>query len=107
MEKANRINAYVCEKCGRSTVTVNACDGTTPFLIECRVNNVGCGGLAQSSMYRNSQELRPDWEWYRPGELALSKMDPAIQDHVRAGGLVLRKLDASGRERYGFYTRAG
>ena len=104
-EKSNKINAYICEKCRQATVTVNACDGTTPFMIQCRANNIGCGSMAQSSMYQNSQDLLPKWEWYRPGADALSKMDSDTQEHVRRGGLILRKLSAGEAERYGFRTR--
>jgi len=109
MEQAGAINGYKCEQCSHVTFTINEVDGTTPFMIKCRRNNIGCAdrAMAQSLFYRVPQDSRPDWEWYRPEGEAFEKLDDWSKDHVNAGGLLLRKLDAAGREKYGFNTRAG
>lgn len=107
MEVSGAVNVYVCEKCGGKTVTVNRDEGVTPFMLACRVNNVGCGGHARSSFYRVDQNQTPDWEWYRPDEGELATLEPEWQHHIKSGGLKLRKLDAIGREKYGHRVRRG
>lgn len=104
MERANAINVYVCPKCGHRTVTVNRVEGVTSFLLKCR-SIAGCDEFAQSSLYRVDQSLRPDWEWYRPDEKELEAATEEVKRHIANGGLMLRKLDGAGRERYGFRTR--
>lgn len=105
-EEAGKVNQYLCEQCGHRTTTINAVAGTTPFLITCRAVG-GCDGMARSQFYRVDQQLRPDYEWYRPEGKELKKLDAPTRDHVRLGGLVLRKLDAVGRERHGYRLRRG
>jgi hypothetical protein len=61
--------------------------------------------MAQSQMYAVDQNRRPDYEWYKPENL--DSLAPEESDHVRHGGLLLQKLDAVRRERYGFRTRHG
>lgn len=50
MEQAGKINVYVCEKCGTGTITINAVEGVTPFMIGCRADWPAgdCDGEAQS-----------------------------------------------------------
>lgn len=114
MEEANHVNAYTCEKCGRHTFTVTRDAGTTPFMIGCRANNVGCGGVARSNFGAVPPDYRPDWEWVKldgPGLDAEAakhggRYAAATRGHAAKGGLFLRKLDAAGRERYGHKTRS-
>lgn len=95
MENANLINVYRCETCGNEMVTVNRHRGVTAFVIRCRVD--GCGGYGTSSMYRNSQQLKPTLEWYRPEGDELPTLDDALREHVSRGGLLLRDLAADVR----------
>lgn len=102
MELQHEKNAYRCEKCKGEIVTVNLSDGVTPFMIRCRANWPGeCGGMAQSRMYNIDQSRPALWGWYTPDAEALAKLDSETQEHVRKGGLILRKLDGAERVMHG------
>lgn len=106
MEAAFARNAYVCETCGHRTVTVNACEGVTPYLIRCRFNC--CGGTAKSQLYRISQHERPTFEWYSPEAEERQKLDRHTLQHVEHGGLLLRRLEILRAEQvYGIRLRQG
>lgn len=112
MEKAGQINAYECTVCGRRTVTVNRDDGVTPFIIMCRQGFPDtCGEEARSLCYNVPQNLLPSHEWFRPDEKMVETMekrgDTAAVEHVRNGGLHLRRLDPLQLEGYGFRMRHG
>src|SRR4051794_26368560 len=94
MSFAGRINVYRCPH-GQDTVTIDAVEGTTPFMIRCRC---GCDEMAQSQMYRVDQTLRPNYEWYSPDQAERKKLDPATREHVRMGGLLMRRLDPIRRD---------
>ena len=107
-EQANKINGYTCKGCGQTFYTINDVDGTTPFMLRCRVANIGCGGMAQSNFYRVPLLAKPSWEWFKPEGEAFEKLTDEEKDHVNRGGLLLRKLDAVRLEqRYGFNLRQG
>lgn len=88
-----RINGYICtsDDCKRVTITVDVDDGVTPFMIRCP----GCKSTAVSCMYPTSGPVPPvesaTLEWYKPDEKEMRRMHPANLDHVRRGGLLLRK----------------
>ncbi len=87
----NRLNIYTCNQCGLHIVTKDADQGTTPFLTNCRCT-VGCQGMMQSSFYRVFDPdgiMRWTHEWYSP--TVLLNMSPAVLEHVRKGGLLLRR----------------
>lgn len=105
-EQAGRANQYLCEECGQRTTTINAVDGTTPFMIRCR-GTIGCKGTALSQLYRVSQDLLPRYEWYKPDGAEIETLDRATLEHVARGGLLLRRLDGEGREKYGYRLRRG
>jgi len=97
-----KTNVYVCPVCRKSTITIDSAAGTTPFMMDCRASGKrgDCPGLARSCMYNPRMfplEFTPDsmpspaWEWYRPGKSVVAALSVAEQDHVRAGGLLLRK----------------
>lgn len=48
----------------------------------------------QSSFYRVRQDQSPTHEWFRPKSAGEKKKitDPSTAEHVRLGGLLLRKL---------------
>lgn len=105
-EKAGAINGYTCRNCKQTFYTINAVAGTTPFMVRCRVNNIGCGGFAESNFYRVPLGVRPDWEWFKPEGEAFDKLTDEEKEHVGRGGLLLRKLDDVRRERvYGMKLR--
>jgi hypothetical protein len=103
-----RINVYTCEGkaedrftvmngifhaaegkgCGRSTVTRDIDDGTTPAILMC-----DCGGDQVSAWYACDQALTPSAEWYRPNAAQLTRLPRGIRQHVKDGGLVLRAID--------------
>jgi hypothetical protein len=84
-----RKNAYVCEDCGSSIITVDRGPGFTPFLISCG----NCKGMAQSKMYRVVDWLEPTHEWHRPE--SVDGLNAASIEHVRKGGLILRPIPGS------------
>ena len=96
-EDRPKINVYTCDDCGHEHVTVDVDEGTTPMFMRCKnrlSGGRGCGGRAVSAMYRVDQSLTPGWEWYRPKRTA--GLTPAAREHVRLGGLVLRRKREAG-----------
>ena len=110
MSHQGKVNVYVCPKCKGQTVTIDADDGTTPFMIKCRSVG-GCHEeMATSSFYQVDQNLIPSFEWYRPvGEQLdrIIKQGGDMQEHVEKGGLLLRRIDGAMREKYGYRLRRG
>lgn len=98
MSGKNKVNSYVCQKCGGHTVTVDVDPGVTPFMLNCRVN-LDCGGVSLSSFYTCPQDLVPEWEWYRPTEAetmaaVAGKPDyirQVVREHRSLGGLEIRR----------------
>lgn len=84
-------NVYTCPECGNHIVTVDRDDGTTPFLTMCKADPSACRGMMQSAFYRVDQSLVPSHEWYKPDDV--SGETPAVKEHVRMGGLLLREID--------------
>lgn len=82
-------NIYTCDKCKGHVVTVDVDRGVTPFMIECKAT-LDCKGMMKSSMYRVfDQDMRADYEWYRPSAIEVVK--PHLRHHIEQGGLLLRK----------------
>lgn len=90
-EAAGLVNNYTCRACGGRIVTVNRVEGTTPFLVECRVKP-GCQGLMQSGFYRCDQAEAPTHEWYLPSLKWARRQGPDMLEHVKQGGLDLRPI---------------
>ena len=88
MEKAGQRNAYVCQKCGKSIVTENVDDGTTPFMIACRATK-GCRGAMYSTFYSIPQSTPATYEWFKP--VSMKGYSREMQEHFRLGGLDLRE----------------
>lgn len=84
-------NIYVCDRCFGHIVTTEKVEGTTPFMLECKVTP-DCMGVMESSFYRVfDQRMKATFEWYVPDEKdGLSRGE---LDHVEKGGLLLRPLD--------------
>jgi ribosomal protein L40E len=97
-EEKGLINVYVCQTCGSQIVTINREEGTTPFMIRCEATTgwrqTRCQGNCFSSFYRVDQKTAPTHEWYRPTTTGERKKlaDPAVAEHVRLGGLLLRRI---------------
>ena len=85
-------NIYICEACKSSFVTMDIDEGTTPFLTDCVEKN--CTGLAQSSLYRVDQRLRPHFVWYKPDAAEIDRLPTHLLDHISQGGLLKRAFDA-------------
>ena len=112
-----RINLYLCEY-GCHNITVDVDEGVTPFMIGCefrgredrhlnplKSKNGKCIGLAKSSFYPKVLPSGvpypiPEYEWYKPkklhGDVFFSgddvlKLDSLELDHVKQGGLLMRK----------------
>lgn len=112
-----RTNLYTCQVCHGSIVTVDLVDGTTPFMIGCRVHphdaklceneehlsldelrvlydTLKCKGMMHSSFYRVPKgSPDPTWEWYKPDAEEYATLSKATrEDHVDRGGLLLRRI---------------
>lgn len=83
----DKVNVYTCRD-GHQTITVDIDQGTTPFMLSCRTPN--CGKLARSCMYQCDQDLKPEYEWYKPTDI--KKVEKVSREHVRMGGLLIRKI---------------
>ncbi|OYX62712.1 MAG: hypothetical protein B7Y88_13745 [Sphingomonadales bacterium 32-64-17] len=81
-----RKNAYECEECGSWICTIDREQGVTPFMVGCG----SCGAMAKSKFYRVSELLAETHEWYRPE--TLEGLSDWSADHVRRGGLLLRRI---------------
>lgn len=89
----NRINVYTCPN-GHQTVTIDLVEGTTPMILRCRQRaddgKHNCTDFAESAWYRCDQSLTPEYEWYKPD--SLKGLSSEERDHVKLGGLLLRKI---------------
>ena len=117
MRTATKLNIYTCNTCGGRIVTVDLVEGTTPFMVGCRVtehdaklranedglaieelrglwDTLKCKGDMYSSFYRVPPDApEPTWEWYKPDAKEYAKL-PLVtrRDHVDKGGLLLRRI---------------
>lgn len=88
------VDVYVCEKCGRRTLTRYKDKGVTPFVMRCR----HCDGYAQhvetisedTALLLCIAEGNTVQNWVRPPLWWLLKHKKAV-DHVLNGGLVLEQ----------------
>lgn len=114
MSPQARKNAYWCQSCHGYVVTIDLDEGVTPMFLACRVKGEpsdpanDCQGRMHSMMYPeepwpatdgydNPIPTEPTWEWYKPFEPELKRYrrrgDEATLEHVRKGGLLLRRID--------------
>lgn len=113
-EQAGKKNGYKCKGCGWRIVTVNACEGTTPFMVGCEnpapteeekragkdaqgfSGSKGCGAFMESFFYQVPQHLEPSHEWYSPDKQERKRLRRKGQaetlEHVERGGLLLRRV---------------
>ena len=85
-----RINQYTCRTCGKSIVTIDRDVGVTPAMLNCRATN-GCSGIMDSARYRVRPGLKPNYEWYKPGNLDVYDRD--MREHIEKGGLDIREIE--------------
>jgi hypothetical protein len=93
-------NAYTCDVCKATIITINADEGTTPMLLDCAVT-ADCKGMMQSHWYIDIPAGEPTHEWYRPTARQLLATAQAegwshrgrveTAEHVKRGGLIIRK----------------
>jgi hypothetical protein len=92
----NKINTYTCPN-GHVTVTVDTDEGTTPMMLRCRQRasdgKHNCTEFAKSAFYQCDQSLTPEYEWYKP--VSLKGLSNEMKEHVKMGGLEIRKLPVS------------
>lgn len=87
-------NLYVCQTCRSPMITVDLVEGVTPFMVKCTAMS-NCGGYMYSNVYRVPpfyQNAPATHEWYRPEDDVIPTLTIAEQDHVRKGGLLLRRV---------------
>jgi hypothetical protein len=82
-----RKNQYTCDTCGKSVVTLDVDEGTTPFMILCRVT-LHCQGMMRSNFYSCDQSLEHMLEWFAPQ--SFKGYSPEMIEHIHKGGLDLR-----------------
>ena len=82
-------NRYTCEVCGKSIVTIDRDEGVTPFYLSCMFCKKG---FSRSSFYQIDQNVKPDYEWYKPTKLEIMVLPKDLKDHVEHGGLIIRKI---------------
>lgn len=90
MTNRNLINQYICPSCEKSLFTIDLIEGgVTPFMIRC----VYCkSDMMQSMFYRCKQdESLVTHEWYRPDKGAMQRLSSEVREHIKKGGLILRK----------------
>ena len=96
MELKGKKNIYNCKTCGNTIVTQNREDGVTPMFLFCG-HHGGCeAGSMVSMMYNVPQEpgiLVASHEWYRPDDKELETLSDGSKEHVKNGGLLLRKKE--------------
>lgn len=102
----NRKNAYWCADCHGYIVTIDVDEGVTPFMLACRVKGEppnDCGGMMRSMFYPEEPwpaedgyghpiPTEPTWEWYEPSLAWARRQGDGMLDHVKKGGLALRKV---------------
>lgn len=90
-------NAYVCGTCGAAFHTIDAHPGVTPSSLSHATLQPGtrCEGRCVSQGYPAgaipTSLGEPSHEWYRPSTTELDGCSPQVADHVRRGGLLLRR----------------
>jgi len=109
IDHKDRKNMYLCKTCGIAVVSVDRDSGTTPFQIACLTS--GCGGLASSFFYSVPpayiQEANPVIEWYKPTDEEVSGLSKATQEHVKKGGLLMRRVRRDEEDRQPTEARPG
>lgn len=116
-EESGKKNGYTCKGCGWRIVTVNVCEGVTPFMVGCENpmpteeekkagkeaqgfgGSKGCGAFMESHFYRVPQHLEASHEWYSPDGRERKRLRRKGQaetlEHVKNGGLLLRRVSAN------------
>ena len=107
-EIKEKMNIYICEH-GCHNVTVDVAKGVTPFMMRCvreadvhrpldpkKSKDGVCIGMSRSSMYpedldRGTPYPLPKHEWYRPAIGEFNSLSDPEKDHVKQGGLLIRK----------------
>lgn len=85
----DRKNKYTCQECKRYVVTIDVDEGVTPFMMGCPF--IDCVGMMHSSFYNVDVDDEPSFEWYKPDEAEIAKLESNTRDHVERGGLLRRK----------------
>jgi len=87
MSFKDKINVYKCTF-GHEMITKDIDEGVTPMYLTCDK----CGGYSRSSFYNVDQSLKHTHEWYKPTKDEIKKLDYNSKEHVKNGGLLLKKL---------------
>ena len=90
-------NCYTCQKCGGRTTTLDIDEGVTPFAIQCKAKE-GCKGMMYSCFYQIDQTIPVNYVWYMPKDL--QGFNQYTLEHIRKGGLVMRKATSEEMWRY-------
>lgn len=89
-----RKNAYTCDTCGESTITIDRDEGVTPFTLHCYATR-DCGGTMRSQFYVQNEktEGQPAYEWRKPTRAEYRRMGDAMREHIDRGGLDIYPLE--------------
>lgn len=97
-QEVEKYNAYTCDTCHKSWVTVDLHEGVTPMFSQCFATN-GCRGKGRSAMYPEGGSKPPARlgpviiEWFRPSNLESYSYE--MQEYLRKGGLARRAAPAA------------
>lgn len=89
-------NAYTCQQCLTTIVTVDNDEGTTPFMMACTAKP--CAGMMQSHCYKGSAVTgtrEPTFEWRKPTPEEYKAEGRAMRQHFDMGGLDIHPLPAT------------
>lgn len=93
MNLVGKRNAYRCDTCGKSIVTIDRDKGTTPFMIFCRATD-GCKGMMESSFYSGllANCGAPTFEWRKPTRDEYAAASKGMKEHFDMGGLDVKRI---------------
>jgi hypothetical protein len=93
----SKFNRYTCQQCGQGIITVDADEGTTPFMLGCRATPK-CDGMMMSSFYRVSESEGPaTFAWRKPTKAEYKRASSGMQQHFDMGGLDIYPLPSPPR----------
>jgi len=88
-----KINSYKCSD-GHEIITIDTDEGLPLSIITCKTK--GCSRFSHSQLYKCSQYLKPEYEWYKPNVTDKLTMNEFKQ--VNLGHLLLRKISNTKHE---------
>ncbi len=83
-------NAYTCRTCGKTIVTIDEDEGTTPFMLAHTSIGAKCAGMMQSHVYRGEvveSDAAASFVWRKPTPKEYRAARRLLRYHFDQGGL--------------------